>query len=100
MIEQVLPPEELPKAPDDPIRLRRVAGMDDVESPPTELHDKAQQPDPQQRPGELTEEADLRRGVERHRVAVDVHALNPLARHVVALELGADHADLVALLDE
>jgi len=85
--------EQPPERAEQPVSLRRVAGMQHVEAASEQRHPEGEQRRHDEAPGELAHEAEGALRVGEQGVAVDLDAFEPLPRLIVAFHLRADDAD-------
>ena len=97
MIVDEPPAEQLPEPTEQPERVGRIAGVQHIEAAAEQLDPEAQQRRQREAPGEFRSEPERALGLERDRVAEDVHILDRLVRPIKALRLRADHRDAVAV---
>src|SRR6185503_1180459 len=90
MIEQEPLSERSPQEPDQPVRLRRVARVNDVEPRTANRDSHALHERPHKAPEKFGDETQRATSIDRYRVPVDVHVLETLIRPREALRLRTD----------
>ena len=100
MVEEERLAEQTPEPAQEPIGLRWIAGMENVEAAPEEGDAKRKQRSQQKAPDKFRREAELARRVEGQGIAEDFDPLEQLVARFEAFRLRANDADVIAGLGQ